>query len=817
MSQSQARTIRKFNPGVFQSDAEIIKQFVVRDRELDTVLEVIRGNIDARSCQHTLVVGPRGRGKTMLLARVAAELRTDPDLSQKLLPVRFMEESLEVFNIEDFWLEALFHLARECARHHADLSEELDATRADLAGRRGEDVSASARARVLDAADRLGRRLVLMVENLQDLCDDVDEDFGWQLRESLQSHPEVILLGSATSHFEGLEDAGQPFFELFRIVQLHPLSTAECRRLWCVVSGEEREDRQMRPLEIFTGGSPRLLVILAEFGHHRSTPQLMEEMVGLIDDHTEYFRGHLEALPKAERRVYLAVADLWRPSRTREIADRARLGVRKVSSFLGRLKKRGAIKVEGRGRNRLYSVSEGLYCIYYKLRHQRDEAAVVRGVIRFMVAFYESDEAAAMLGALLGDVAHHPAFFGGGEGLDLSKIAPGMAAATHREMMERYGALGGRERRIRVAGELLAVGSRFAQLGQFARSVEYSDEVIRRFESASEPEVRATIAKAFVNRGMVNQQLDSFDDAIEAFSAAAYRSEDLNLPDVHECIGMALVNKGYLHVRLEEPDEAIAAYNEAISRFGTSELPIVRLNVAMSLSNKGTMLAKSSRDEALAAWDDLVTRFIDDKPPEMQVQVANALIKKAGVALIAGDGELAIEVCDVAVARYGASDDSRVLQQVAEALEMKGRAQNRMGFPDEALATYRTLVGRFGAVEGDGGVPMNWLAMGIEIMAKVLQGDENSALRTYRTLCNEMEGENPVMLHRLVWDTINLVAGGASPGPFADVLAQHAEKSEALAPLLAALRKLSGHSIRVPEEVAQVADDVIEQIRMRTQ
>ena len=199
------------------------------------------------------------------------------------------------------------------------------------------------------------------------------------------------------------------------------------------------------------------------------------------------------------------------------------------------------------------------------------------------------------------------------------------------------------------------------------------------------------------------------------------------------------------------------------------------------------------------------------------MQVANALMKKAGVALVRGNGELAVEACDLALARYGGSDDSMVRRQVAEALEMKGRAQNRMGLPDEALATYRTLVGRFGAVEGDGGVPMSWLAMGIEITAKVLQGDEDSALRAFRTLCNEMEGENPVVLHRLVWDTINLVAGGASPGPLADVLAQHAKKSEALAPLLAALQKLSGHSIRVPEEVAQVADDVIEQIRMRSQ
>lgn len=40
----------------------------------------------------------------------------------------------------------------------------------------------------------------------------------------------------------------------------------------------------------------------------------------------------------------------------------------------------------------MYSVREPLHCIYYKLRRWRDEAAVIRGLIRFMVAFYGLDE-----------------------------------------------------------------------------------------------------------------------------------------------------------------------------------------------------------------------------------------------------------------------------------------------------------------------------------------------------------------------------------------------------------------------------------------
>ncbi len=81
------RQFRKFNPGTLRTDQEVLEQFAVRSRELATVLEVLRGNVRSQSCQHCLIVGPRGRGKTMLLARAAAELRTNEELSGQALPV----------------------------------------------------------------------------------------------------------------------------------------------------------------------------------------------------------------------------------------------------------------------------------------------------------------------------------------------------------------------------------------------------------------------------------------------------------------------------------------------------------------------------------------------------------------------------------------------------------------------------------------------------------------------------------------------------------------------------------------------------------
>ena len=317
---------------------------MVRHHELSLLLDDLRGNIGSPSCQHILVVGPRGRGKTMLLARVAAELRSNDDFAASLLPVRFMEESQEIFSLTDFWLETMFHLATEIDEQDAGLARELRDSRGALAPRwREQIIEAHARATVLDAADRLGKQLVLIVENLQSLFRDVHDDFGWQLREVLQTEPQIILLGSATSRFRELDDVSEPFFEMFRIVGLEPLDTEECGRLWEVVSGKPASRSEVRPLQILTGGNPRLLVMAAEFARHRSLRRLMSELVTMIDEHTEYFRGHLEALAKTERRVYVAVSDLWQPSSASEVAARARVDIRVASTMLGRLVERGAV------------------------------------------------------------------------------------------------------------------------------------------------------------------------------------------------------------------------------------------------------------------------------------------------------------------------------------------------------------------------------------------------------------------------------------------------------------------------------------------
>ena len=219
-------------------------------------------------------------------------------------------------------------------------------------------------------ADREKRRLVLIVENLNMMFRGMgDDDAGWRLRKTLQTEPRIALLASATSRFDQMNDPKEALYELFRLIRLHLLDTEDCATLWRNVSGQERALETIQALRILTGGSPRLLTIVARFGANLSFRELMADLLDRVDDQTEYFKSHLDAPPAQQRMVYLALADLWKPANAREIADRARLGTSKCSAQLSRLVDRGAVEVSGgSARRKLCYLPERHYNIYYLMR-----------------------------------------------------------------------------------------------------------------------------------------------------------------------------------------------------------------------------------------------------------------------------------------------------------------------------------------------------------------------------------------------------------------------------------------------------------------
>ena len=120
-------------------------------------------------------------------------------------------------------------------------------------------------------------------------ADIADPDAGWRLRHTLQTEPRIVLLGSATSRFDEIDHPDHALYDLFRVVTLQALDTEDCDTLWSALSGQPKGSQRIRPLQILTGGNPRLISVLAGFEKTYSIKDLMSNLFDLVDEHTEYF------------------------------------------------------------------------------------------------------------------------------------------------------------------------------------------------------------------------------------------------------------------------------------------------------------------------------------------------------------------------------------------------------------------------------------------------------------------------------------------------------------------------------------------------
>ncbi len=379
--------LMKYNPA-FLSPDQLVEAFVVRHTDLELIVEIIRNNA-GESNSHILVIGPRGVGKKTLVLRTVAEVSHDAELAQQWHPIVFGEESYEVCSPGEFWLEALFHLADEAKqdrwlRTYLELRSEKDETR----------LRERAFAQLMDFSDEQGKRILLVVENLNMILgQQIAGDDAWVLRHALLNEPRIMLLGTATSRFEEIENAGKAMYDLFKVHDLKPLDTNDCRIMWTAITKDVLSEGRVRPIEILTGGNPRLLSIIANFAAKTSFRELMLDLTQLIDDHTEYFKSHLDGLPPLERKVFVALADLWDPVSAREAAKAARVEVNMASSLLNRLVSRGAVVVfEKNGRKKWYQVAERMYNIYHLMRRRGGPSGRIWAAVNFMIQFYQSDD-----------------------------------------------------------------------------------------------------------------------------------------------------------------------------------------------------------------------------------------------------------------------------------------------------------------------------------------------------------------------------------------------------------------------------------------
>ena len=740
-----AKKIMKYNPA-FLTDEELIQSFVVRHADLDLVINTISEN-STESNQHVLIIGPRGSGKTTLARRIALEVRRSRELQSLWHPLIFAEESYEVISAGEFWLEALFHISEQTgdvqwARTYEELKNESDE----------KILRERALSQLMDFADSQGKRLLLIVENLNMLLKQISPEDAWALRHTLLNEPRLMLLATATPGFEEIENVGHAMFELFKIQELKALDEGECSDMWKMVTGLEAPDNRIRPLQILTGGNPRLLAIISKFGAKLSLKELMDDLIHLVDDHTDYFKSQLDNLATIERKAYLALAEIWDPATAREIGKAARLDVNKTSSLLSRLVKRGYVTViETKGKTKWYQVKERLYNIYYLMRRRGAPENRVKAVVKFMIDFYGHDDLVKAVKSIAEEACRlsldesRDHYFAYEEILkntpaqeirdkiiestpsdffESSMAPPPIKAFTEVDSVvkEVKGAITkglklsmdkNCEEAINILDSLISKykarpepqiveqvikamfirGLSFGASGRSEEATQVFDEFIEMYKERTELKIVALVATAMMGKGVHLSMLGKSEEAIQVYDNLIEIYKKRPEPEVVEQVAEAMLYKGHSLGVLGKSEEAIRVYNVLIETLKERSEPKIVEHTLGAMHAKGVGLGKLGRqEEEIQVYNELIEIYKGWSEPKIAEQVAMAMLKQALISVDLGKLEEAIQSYDELIETYKDQSESQIVETVADAMLFKGVNLGEAGHHEEEEGMYRMTI-----------------------------------------------------------------------------------------------------------------------------
>ncbi len=703
---------RIYNPAQLTPE-ELKASFIARHETLALLLRLLAEQKPNHACQHIVLVGPRGMGKTTLGLSFLQAVREDADLATKWQPVPFPEESYEISDLADFWLSALRHLAQ--ATHDERWRDKADGLQDE---RDTERLATYALAALLDFCEEQGKRLILFVENLDLVFSQLsDERDVHALREALMEHAEILLVGSANTVFEAIRSHGEPFYEFFRTVTLRGLERDECRQLLHALADQDDGNRPSTHLDLeegrleairrLTGGNPRLLVLACRVLLESPLGLAFEDMERLIDEQTPYFKARIEELPAQARKVFHSLAKAWAPQLTREVAADAKLSSSHASSQLRQLIDKGLVRelrLEGETRNR-YEVSDRFYNIYYLLRFSRSGRTRLEHLVDFLhqlfgpIGMRHTYEAALdalregpfsmsdlsdWLTVLASRVAADQAYPGRGGWLagatELVERTLGQDSPLHRELGTIVAGTGWGQpdmARVFYAGVMDALGGKAERAEAAFRDV-----------MATTPALRPGLQLAL---GFALYRQDRFAEALKEYRQAATHVgvEDEALAQAIR--GLAPCCEAFALLRLGESDLA----SDVIARapvLDNSGDPAVRLLRAQALLALGDAFDEQGwRDSALLAWSHVAELAQPDSPSELN-RLHRAALLRRGIAQMQAEKWADGRVLLQAVADNRQSEDLPTHRhEQAAALVGAAFANIQSGQPEDAIALLERL------------------------------------------------------------------------------------------------------------------------------
>ena len=383
--------ISKFDPQQMESSV-ILALATAREKLLQSVINEMKTCLKPNGNQHFIISGPRGRGKSFFSRLLQITHDGSTDFSGSLF-ISFPEEQDNIEYVSD--LLDMISVKLEGGVFQSVYAR-WDNTEEDWT---------KSKERLKNALAQLNNEhkkshVFFSMENLQEFIPKLDDVENARLREFLSDVDRVTLIGTSTRP-DMDNDYAKKLFQVFKKFVLAPWDehdfwaffkrVAELKGRHDLLKDDAME-RRIKAISKFSGGSPRIAVILNNLIFDDDVFKTLDLLRGIVDELTPYYQELTSSIPRQSKKLF---DTLIRSGENKTQSDLAQLMGRTQSTIARSFQwlvdnyylsystpqKKGA---------KLYYVADRLYVLYYQSRqtHNDQSASLLELVTHFLADYY---------------------------------------------------------------------------------------------------------------------------------------------------------------------------------------------------------------------------------------------------------------------------------------------------------------------------------------------------------------------------------------------------------------------------------------------
>lgn len=376
-------------------EAMLVQREPLLARCLSNVLESVRTG----SSHHTLFVGPRGIGKTHLISLLHHRLAKTLKTKNKAL-IAWMRE--EEWGVTSFFELVLRILRTMNTAYPALRIEDRTTALYELPLKEAEKMAESI------LLDVLGdKRLIVLLENLDDLFEQLGDQGQKAWRAFIQNHNNMVLVGTTPSLFAGVSLHKSAFYGFFDIEPLKELEFEDVVKLLGKIAVERGDTNladfigtsegraRIRAVHHLAEGNPRIYIIFAQFLSRDALDELVPAFMHTLDELTPYYQARMKELSGQQRKIVEYLVHYRGAAPVKQIAKSCFITQQTCSSQLKQLKEKRYVRSIEQGRESYYELCEPLMRLCMEVKKQRGEPISL--FVDFLRIWYTSQELQTML------------------------------------------------------------------------------------------------------------------------------------------------------------------------------------------------------------------------------------------------------------------------------------------------------------------------------------------------------------------------------------------------------------------------------------